>query len=314
MRNYKILVYGLGAIGTTFATFLKESGNIVYGKVNKNNFPKSLEITGIWGKHKAVLDDISTDILDFNNIEFDLIILAVKSYDTEKAIKDIKQIIKDKTIVLLTQNGYGNYEIAKEYIGADKVLLSRVIFGAKVLKLGKVEITVNADDVVIGQPDGAINEEKVKEIVKLIKNSGIPARYSKDVYKILWDKILYNSALNPLGAILECSYGDLAYNPETKEVMNNIIREIFKVAEANNIELNWNSPEDYIDFFYSKLIPPTKEHYPSMYYDIKQGKKTEIDTLNGAIVNLAKGKNISVPVNETIVNLLKFKEKRARKS
>jgi len=307
-----ILVYGLGAIGTTFATFLKESGNTVYGKVNKPNFPLDLYVTGIWGEHKAKLDGVATNIEQFKDIPIDLIILSVKAYDTEKAIKDIEKIIGENTIVLLTQNGYGNYEIATKYLGKNRVLLSRVIFGAKVLELGKVEITVNADDVVIGQPDKAIEEEKIKEIVNLIKSSGIPARYSPDVYKILWDKILYNSALNPLGAILECSYGDLADNPETREVMNNIIREIFDVTSAHNIQLNWNSPEEYIDFFYSKLIPPTRYHYPSMYYDIRDGKKTEIDALNGAIVKLAKEKGIKVPVNETVVNLLKFKENKGR--
>ena len=304
----KILVYGLGAIGTAFVTFLKEAGNTVYGKAKRKNFPLTTKVKGIWGEHKATLDGVSTDIEDFKNIDFDLIIVAVKAYDTENAIKDIKKL-NNNSIVLLTQNGYGNYEIAKEYLGADRVLLSRVIFGSKVLKAGEVEITVNADDVVIGQPEGAIDENIVKEIVELIKSSGIPARYSPEVYKILWDKILYNSALNPLGAILSSTYGELASNSETREIMNNIIKEIFKVAKAHNIKLNWKSPEEYIEFFYSKLIPPTKEHYPSMYYDIRDGKKTEIDALNGAIVKLAEEKNIDVPVNKTIVNLLKFKEK-----
>ncbi len=90
--------------------------------------------------------------------------------------------------------------------------------------------------------------------------------------------------------------------------MNNIIHEIFEVTKANNIKLNWSSPEEYIKNFYEKLIPPTAKHYPSMYYDLKSGKKTEIDALNGAIVKLAKKKGLKAPVNETITELIKFKE------
>ena len=304
-----ILVYGLGAIGTTFATFLKESGNTVYGKTNKLNFPLNLYVEGIWGEHKAKLDGVFTDINELKDKNLDLIIVAVKSYDTETAIKDIKKVISENTIVLLAQNGYGNYEIATSILGKDRVLLSRVIFGAKVLEIGKVEITVNADDVIIGNPDNAVSFEKIQNVINVISKTPIPVSYSPDVYKILWDKILYNSALNPLGAILECSYGDLAENPETRDIMNNIFKEIFIVAKANNIKLRWNSVDDYIKHFYTKLIPPTREHYPSMYYDIKTGKRTEIDALNGAILKLAKKVNISVPYNETIVKLLKFKEK-----
>lgn len=304
-----ILVYGLGAIGTTFATFLKGSGNTVYGKTNKLNFPLNLYVEGIWGEHKAKLDGVFTDINELKDKNLDLIIVAVKSYDTETAIKDIKKVISENTIVLLAQNGYGNYEIATSILGKDRVLLSRVIFGAKVLEIGKVEITVNADDVIIGNPDNAVSFEKIQNVINVISKTPIPVSYSPDVYKILWDKILYNSALNPLGAILECSYGDLAENPETRDIMNNIFKEIFIVAKANNIKLRWNSVDDYIKHFYTKLIPPTREHYPSMYYDIKTGKRTEIDALNGAILKLAKKVNISVPYNETIVKLLKFKEK-----
>ena len=306
----RILVYGLGAIGITFATFLKENGNIVYGKTKSKDFPKTLYVNGIWGEHKATLDNVSDNILDFSDEDIDLIILSVKSYDTENALKDIKRIIKPNTILLLTQNGYGNYELAKEIIGERQTLLGRVIFGAKVIEKGKVNITVNADDVRIGQPDNAIDKDKILKIVDVIKKSKIPASYSPDVYKILWDKILYNCALNPLGAILECSYGELAENKHTQETMNNIIYEIFSVAKANKIKLNWDNPEEYIEYFYSKLIPPTKNHYPSMYYDIKMGKKTEIDALNGAIVGLAKKVGLKAPTNETITNLIKFKEKK----
>lgn len=305
-----IAVVGLGALGIVFATFLKKSGNTVYGitKPQYLDLFKNLKVTGIWGTHTAKLDSIVSDVSQIQN-RIDLFIITVKSYDTESVLKQIKPYVLESSLVLIAQNGYGNYELAAEYFGQEKVLLARVIFGSKLVERNHAHITVNADDVRIGDPSGKVSLDRVRKVVETINKSGIPASYSPDVYQILWDKILYNCALNPLGALLECSYGELANNHHTVNIMNSIIREIFKTADANGIKLNWKSADEYIQHFYKNLIPPTREHFPSMYYDLKFRKRTEIDALNGAIVKLAKNKNISVPVNETVTSLVKFKEK-----
>ncbi len=307
MKN--ILVVGLGAVGTVFATFLKESGHNVYGLVRSKHSDNILKVEGIWGNHKATLDKITDSVEDLKNISFDLIILAVKSFDTERAVKQIKDLVGKKTKILLTQNGYGNYEIASNYIDKSKILIGRVIFGSKIIKPLYAHITVNADDVRIGQPENLLDDKEVLEVVCMIKHSGIPASFSRDVYKILWDKILYNCALNPLGALLECNYGTLAENKETKEIMDIIIDEIFLVAKENRISLNFKNPEDYKKHFYTNLIPPTKDHFPSMYYDLKSCKRTEIDALNGSIVKLGEKVGITPKTNLTITNFIKYKEK-----
>jgi len=307
----RILVYGLGALGSAFAGFLKKAGHEVYAIGRKrliNPIKESgLKITGIWGEHKVDLKEVYGSINELPLKDFDLVILTVKSYDTERALEDLKKV--SFKYLLLAQNGYGNYEKATKVFGKEKVILSRVIFGAKIPEPGEVEITVIADDVVIGNPDRAIDEKELQRLAHILTEAGIPTRYSPDVYKYLWDKILYNSALNPLGALLETNYGTLAELPETRKIMDEIIEEIFKVCKAKGIELFHRSAEEYKQLFYEKLIPPTAEHFPSMYWDIKSGKRTEIDALNGAIVRLGKEVGIPTPVNETITDLIKAKEK-----
>lgn len=307
-----IVVLGLGAIGLVYAVSLKACGYQVYG-ITKEKYlqyfsKKSLKITGIFGEKEVLLDGIYSDVEDLPDTKVDLIILSVKSFDTKSAVLKIKKIVKEETLVLLAQNGYGNYEVAKDILGDTHVILGRVIFGSKLLETGVAEVTVIADDVVIGQPDLAIDDVRIMKLAELFSICGIPTRFSKDVYPILWDKILYNCALNPLGAILECSYGTLADCFETKMIMNEIIREIFEVTKKAKIKLLWENVDDYLNHFYHNLIPPTKNHFPSMYYDIKSGKKTEIDALNGAIVRLAKENMVSCLTNELITNLIKSKE------
>ncbi len=307
----RILVFGLGALGCAFAGFLKKAGHEVYAvgrrKIVDPIKERGLKITGIWGEHEVDLKEVYTSIGELPKREFDLVILTVKSYDTEKALKELKKI--SFKYLLLAQNGYGNYERAVEVFGKEKVILSRVIFGATIPEPGEVKITVIADDVVLGSPANAIPEEELKKIANLLGEAGIPTRFEREVYKYLWDKILYNSALNPLGALLETNYGTLASLPETREIMDRIIEEIFAVAEAKGIELFHRSADEYKKLFYEKLVPPTADHYPSMYWDLKSGKRTEIDALNGAIFRLGREVGVPTPANEFITLLIKAKER-----
>jgi 2-dehydropantoate 2-reductase len=309
---YTILITGLGALGTVFATFLKEGGHAVHALTRDKYLSalvdRKLRVTGIWGGHEAVLDGIHSSIDALRNTAFDLIVLTVKSYDTAAAIEQVKPLVGKSTLVMVAQNGYGNYETVASVVGKERTLLARIIFGVKLPSPGRAEVTVIADDVRMGQPEGAIAPGNVKMIAAAINAAGIPTSYAENVSAILWDKILYNAALNPLGAVLECSYGQLAENPDTRRLMDLIIDEVFLVAQAHNIPLNWRTADEYKTHFYTRLVPPTAKHLPSMYYDVKAGKRLEIDSLNGAIIKLAQEKGIRVPMNETITALIKAKE------
>lgn len=308
-----ILVVGLGALGIAFATLLKKSGHQVYGltkaKYLSSFADKKVRLSGIWGEHGAVLDGVYADIQPLLHNKPDLIILTVKSFDTEDAAKEIVPLVGEKTLVMAAQNGYGNYETLALIVGKEHALLARVIFGAKLLGVGASEVTGIADAVRLGQPDGAVHEDVCAKVAEAINAAGIPTAYAPDVYGILWDKILYNCALNPLGALLECNYGSLADDDGVRQVMDAMIQEIFDVAKAHGIALRWRSAGDYINYFYEQLIPPTRRHFPSTYHDLKAGKKLEIDALTGAIVRLGKEKGVLTPVNETVTNLIKAKER-----
>ncbi len=307
-----ILVVGLGAIGIAFATLLKQAGHSVYGLTKEKYLPvfsdRKVWLSGIWGKHEAALDGIYADIRPLMTINPDLIILTVKSFDTENTMKEIAPLVGEKTLVMAAQNGYGNYETVARIVGREHALLARIIFGARLLGIGSSEITGTADAVRIGQPEGAVGENVCREIAAAINAAGIPSEFAPDVYGILWDKILYNCALNPLGALLECNYGSLADNEGIRQVMNAMIREIFEVAKAHGIAMRWDGADAYIDNFYTELLPPTRQHFPSTYHDLKAGKKLEIDALTGAIVRLGQEKGVPTPVNQTVTNLLKAKE------
>jgi len=107
---------------------------------------------------------------------------------------------------------------------------------------------------------------------------------------------------------MNVNYGKLLSCNGTKEIMGNVIEEIFNVARAKNVSHDWKSPEEYKKLLYEELIPKTFEHHPSMLQDIRRGKKTEIDALNGAVVKMGEEIGTELPFNWTITQLIKSKE------
>ena len=301
----KVLVVGVGAIGSAYLAFLSRTGHDAFGLTKRGRKIESMRVEGIWGEFEVPVKTVEgPKELPFTP---ELIIVSVKSYDTEEALRSVKGIVGEDTLLMIAQNGYGNYEKAVGLYGEGKVILARVIFGSELISPGHIRITVSADDVVIGDPSGKLSEEKLKKLARSFTDAGIPTRYEREVYKYLWDKIIYNCALNPLGALLEVNYGTLAKNPHTRNLMDRIIDEVFEVTRCAGIETFWEKAENYRKVFYEELIPPTSAHYPSMLRDIKRGK-TEIDSLNGAIAELGRRCGADTPVNNVITELVKAKE------
>ena len=301
----RVLVVGVGAIGSVYLAFLTRAGHAAAGLVKKGRRVEKIRVEGIWGDFETPVRTVE-DLLELD-FEPELVILSVKSYDTERALEILEGLNWEGAYLLVAQNGYGNYEKAVSVLGEGKVILARVIFGSEVLEPGHIRITVCADDVVIGDPSGRIKESLLQDLASTFTEAGIPTRFEREVYKYLWDKIIYNSALNPLGALLETNYGSLAENPYTRELMDRIIEEIFDVLKAAKIETFWKSTEDYRKVFYERLIPPTAAHYPSMLRDVKKGR-TEIDSLNGAVCELGRKFGVPTPTNEFITKMVKAKE------
>lgn len=308
----KTLVIGLGALGTVYSGLLSLAGHEVTGlsrPASRDKIKaKGVKVTGIWGEHITRLSNVVSDVSELTNEKFDMIIVTVKSFATEDIAQQIAPLVGDSTYVFLMQNGYGNFEVAAKSIPEDKLVLGRVIFGAETIVTGESKVTVIADDVMIGSPGNLINPEVLEEFARIFREALIPTQVSLEIMKYIWGKIIYNSALNSLGAIFEVSYGKLAEEPETRELMNLMIQEIFALLRVRNIPTFWPDAQSYLTNFYAHSVPPTSAHHSSMLQDIRSGRYTEIDALNGAVVELAHQSGSPVPVNEVIVAMVKAKE------
>jgi len=309
----KILVYGAGAVGLgILSCFFNEKiyPDIIVRKDTKDIIKKNgIKREGIFGEYfySPEFINVYSDIKDCTNKIYDYIFICVKSTDTEKTAEKIYNVYgnREETKFILFQNGWGNAEIFSKYFYKENIYNARVITGFCRPEKNIVKITVHSDEIKIG----SIFNQNLKEIeciCSIIKNGGIPCSISGNISKDLWAKLLYNSALNPLGALFRVTYGELVQNIHTKKIIENIIKEIFYVMKISGYETYWENYEEYINDFYERIVPPTYKHESSMLQDIRSGKSTEIDFLNGAVLKIADEFNIKISVNEMIVNMVKF--------
>jgi 2-dehydropantoate 2-reductase len=133
---------------------------------------------------------------------------------------------------------------------------------------------------------------------------------SPDIESELWSKMLYNCALNPLGALIGVAYGELGRHAETRAIIEATIAEIFALLEATGRRTRWRTAQEYLHVFWSQLLPPTAAHESSMLQDLRAGRPTEVDALNGAVVALAHESGLDVPVNRALVQLIRAREAR----
>jgi len=306
----KILIMGAGALGSGIGGMLakdKENQVIFIGRAKHMRAikEKSLKISGVWGSHRV--KNIITKTSAKNLPTQDIIIFTVKSTDTKKTAKEVKHLAGANTIIVSLQNGAGNEEILANIFGAEKVLGAMVMIGFILVKPGHVNVTVFGQPIKIGEMTHKITKRS-QNIALLFKQANIPTDAVNNIRQFIWTKVLFNACLNPLGAILNASYGDMR-NKNSWQIIQQIIKETFAVLKKEKIKLDWKKPEEYDKYLRNTLMPKVKDHKSSMLYDIEQEKITEIDFMNGKILELGKKYNIETPVNEAIYNMIKFKEK-----
>lgn len=307
----KILVIGAGGVGIGIATSVASQGADVSiyarGKTAEAIKENGIKRTGLF-KHYEIKDiPVYEDYNDIPKNTFDYIFITSKTTaneDISNNLNNHRDIFKDTTKILIFQNGFGNDEAYLKYFSKKQVYCARLITGFIRHERHISEITSYTEPIFLGSLQGE-SPEDLQEIADLITASGINCKVTDELDKYLWAKMLYNCALNALESVLDVTYGELTENPYTIEIMNRIIEETFNVIKASGYETFWETPEEYKDIFYSKLVPDTYNHYSSTHHDIQMKIKTEIDSLNGRVIQLGESNNVDVSTNKLIYNLIK---------
>lgn len=305
----KIVVIGAGAMGGLYGGLLRDAGeDVVLVDIWREHVERinerGLVIEGLdWEKDVRVA--ATTSVSELSEPP-DLIIIFTKSYDTAKAAESAAKILGDKTMVLTLQSGFDNADIIARYVGKSRVLAGITTFAAVLLGPGRV-FYGGAGITVLGELQGGVTE-RVEEVVRVFNNAGLNARASEDIMGWIWSKEILNVGINPVTALTGLRNGELLERPELLEVSKMAMAEAAKVAETLGIKLRFGDP--YKEFI--KLLRATSSSKSSMLQDIERGRRTEIDSLCGAIVSYGKALGVKTPVNLTLYSLVKVLERLGR--
>lgn len=314
----KILVFGAGAVGIGLSSFLLQAGHHVHLVGSEKTVlalqKKGLKRQGIFGSASFSPQQLVASSTLAESKSYDYCLVCTKSFDTENSARQLKAdstLADQKTPIVLCQNGWGNADIFTRFFPDKQVFNARVITGFIRPELHVVDVTVHAQPVHLGslfQSDPTC----LVDLAEAFSQGGIPSAVTKDIGKDLWAKMLYNCPLNALGAVLQVPYGHLGENENSRVLMEGIIGEVFQVMQGLGYDSHWQSAGEYLKDFYGQLLPSTYEHESSMLQDIRAGKKTEIEALNGVIVREGKKMGINVSRNEIILSQILFLQNKSR--
>jgi len=299
----KITIVGPGAMGLLFGASLaksKEDIHILDHDVKRAEYIKKngIKVEGITNFSTKL--DISSDPKRIGSS--DLVIICVKSYDTEDAIKHSKSLIGNNTQVITLQNGIGNVQILDEAVGEDRVVGGVTNQGATITGLGQIR-HAGKGDTVIGKKDKKVLGS-IRDISRILGKAGFPTKISKDINSLIWSKLIINVGINALTAITGLNNGRLLNYDGTRSIMKQAVSEAVKVAKRKRIKLIYDDPIQKVE----SVCRATAKNVSSMLQDVLNKKKTEIDFINGAIIRQGKSLNIATNANEILTSLVKTLE------
>ena len=314
-----VLVYGGGAVGLGLSSCLIKAGVRVDILSRADTVSclreKGLMRSGLFGQFYAApsLFRAYASLDEIDRAAYDTILVCTKAYDSEHAAHDLAAHpnLAGQAHIVLCQNGWGNAERFCTQFPKDRVYNGRVITGFYRPQKNQTEVTVHADAIHLGSLFHS-NLTVLESLARAISKGGIPCQISPAIDKDLWAKMLYNCALNPLGAVFDVTYGTLGAWSYTRAMMDAIVTEIWDVMHASGFQAHWETVETYLEVFYEKLIPSTASHRSSMLQDTQAKKRTEIGALNGAVVELGKEHDVAVDSNQMAYNMVKFLEEKNR--
>lgn len=213
-------------------------------------------------------------------------LVLVKAWQTERAATQLKECLAEDGLAVTLQNGLGNRETLMQSLGLNRVALGVTTTGATLLGAGLVK----------AGGEGLISIERnpaFGPLEEALRSANFNVQIVDDAQSLIWGKLVINSAINPLTALLRVKNGELLERPPAREMMRNLARETAQVANAEKIKLPFDDPIAAVE----DVARKTATNHSSMLQDVLRGAPTEIDAICGAIVEIAQKHEVSTPAN-----------------
>jgi 2-dehydropantoate 2-reductase len=294
-----IVFCGIGAIGSIYAEKIQNYENCdLKVLVDKDRLERYTKNPICFNGKELKFNYILPDAKDF---KADLIIIATKFDGLEDAIHNIKNFVKENTIIMSLLNGVTSEDIIAKVYGKEKLLYSYVI-GHSAMRNGRNIIHDGVNKIVFGSktPDNS----KVKLVSEFFDKTNINYEIPKDIIHSLWLKYLLNVSSNQTSAILRMNFGQMQNNKKCIDFISEVAKEVSKIAKAEGVQGTESFKQEFFETFNSM----TPEGKTSMLQDVEAKRKTEVDMFASTVIEFGQKHNIETPYNKILKELIEITE------
>jgi 2-dehydropantoate 2-reductase len=292
----EILIVGSGAMASLFAARLASAGVWV---TILGSWPVGLDALETQGvqleegrdRYRSFPVRVARDADDCRGTY--LAIVLVKSWQTGRTARQLATCLEPEGLALTLQNGLNNDRILAEALGWERVALGVTTSGATLLAPGRVR-PVGSGTISLG------DHLRLRPIATLLEQAGFSVEVVANPASLVWGKLAINSAINPLTAILQVSNGQLLERPVWRTLLSRTAEETAAVAAALGIPLPYTDPTAAVE----KVARLTAGNTSSMLSDILRGSPTEIEAINGAVVEAGIKVGVATPLNQSLWQLV----------
>jgi 2-dehydropantoate 2-reductase len=305
----KIGVVGSGAMGSVYGALLADAGNELWLFDRWREHVEAMQARGLRCEgasgDRTVRVNATTDAALAGPCE--LAVVATKVMDIEAAVREAAAMIGPGTLVLAIQNGLGNVERIRRALSADNLLFGIAGgFGAELKGPGHVHHN-GMEAINLAELDGGISA-RLERIAEAWRGAGFTVDVHEDLWPVVWSKLVANVAFSAICTVTGMRVGQVRANEWAWGIARACVEEAVAVAAAKGIPLAYDDPIRWVSDFAGK-IPNAR---PSMYQDVRAGRRSEIDAIQGGVVAEGAKVGVATPTCALMVQLVKALEAKAR--
>jgi 2-dehydropantoate 2-reductase len=303
----KFAILGAGALGSAIGGVLTEAGHEVVLITRNRAHVDAINQTGLVlrtdGVDRIVRARAAASAQGLPPV--DCVILLVKSAQTYEAMAASASLLGPDTSILSLQNGLGHEDILADVVGKQRVLLGKTYVGGQIIAPGHVICGHMGKDTHIGELDGAVSP-RVQAIAAAFNAAGLVTMVSDNIMGTVWDKLFINVATGAISGITRLAYGELYQMPQLQDCGVAAVAEAMQVAKARGVR---TSIADPLQAWRKAGAGLPAEFKPSILQTLERGVRSEVDFINGAVVQLGAQLGVPTPVNATLWACIKGIEK-----
>ncbi len=299
MADLRFAVVGAGGVGGFFGAQLYHGGASVKFLARGAHL-EAVKANGLTVLSRGTVINVPGDCF-FDSPSgigpVDVVFFCVKSYDTEESARAIAPLVHDGTIIISLQNGVDNEEVIARAIQRGTVFGGLAYIFATITAPGEITEWGGPKKIVFGplhkQPHLV---QKGEAILETVTSCGVDAELAEDVTAAIWSKFTLIAAVGGLTALTRLTLGQILENPESHTLLRSAMEETFAVAKAIGVGV----PSSLIDDTFARLAMFENNSRSSLYVDLVNERRLEIDALSGTVMRLGKQHQVSTPIHSMI--------------